>query len=1020
MKLTEYSVRNYPFMLVMFAMVAVVGIVTLLNMPRAEDPQIFSPEFPVVAILPGSSPKDIEELVTRPIENKLYELTDVDRIVSTVESGISIIIIRFKDNVNVSEKLQEVTREINALRPELPQNLYSLEAKRIDPTGVNVIQTGLISENASYKTLKKEAEKLKDALNKVPSLKEVAVYGCPEEIVKINLRLDKMAQLKIPLNTVVGSIQSEAANIPGGNLTVSDRVFTVKTSGKFVSLDDIASTVVFNNANGKITYLRDVADVNFGYEEEKHITRLNGHRCILVNAAQKDGFNIAKTQKDYLPVLAEFEKTLPENIKFIKIFDQADNVGRRLGDLGRDFFIAIGLVLITLIPLGTRASLIVMIAIPLSLALGLIGLNAFGFSLNQLSIVGFVVALGLLVDDSIVVVENIERWLREGHSKLDAAILGTKQIGLAVLGCTATLMIAFMPLIFLPGSSGQFIRSLPTAIICSIFASMIVSLTVVPFLSSRFLKHHDNPDGNIFLRLLKRLISGTYTKLLEKALKMPLLTLILSFILFGASLMLFKVIGFKIFPTSEKPIFMVNIKMPFQTSLAGSDSITRKIEDILRGTPEVKFYTSNVGRGNPRIYYNIIQLREKTDFAQIFVQIAPEATQTDKQTVMLDLQNKFADFADAKVEVKDFEQGPPIEAPIYIRVFGDNLDTLRTLAGQVQEILQSSDNTIYVNNELSLLKTDIKVNINKEKARTLGILTADIDKTVRLAVAGFDIGKYSDDNGDDFTIRISIPKDRFATLQVFDNLYINNAIGTPIPLAQVANLTFETSPANINHLDKNRFAKITASVKKGILANDVLKEVVPKLDKMYLPKGYSYKLAGEAETQKEAFGGGFMTVVILTIFLFIAILVLEFKTFKGTLIVLSVIPLGIIGGVLALWLTDNPMSFVAILGFIGLAGIEVKNSILLVDFTNQLRSEGKPLDEAIREAGEVRFLPIVLTSLTAIGGLLPIAVNPNPLVSPLALVLIGGLISSTILSRIVTPIVYKLIPPKVEKTEAGV
>lgn len=1020
MKLTEYSVRNSPFTLVMVIMVAVVGIVTLLNMPRAEDPQISPPEFPIIAVLPGTNPKDVEELVTKPIEKRLYELTDVDKIVSTIEDGLSVTLIRFKDNVDGDTKLQEVIREVNALRPELPSNLYSLEAKRVDPTGVNIIQTALISENAAYRTLKKEAEKLKEVLEKVAPLKEVTIYGCPEEIVKIDLRLDKMAQLKIPLSTVVGSIQSEAANIPGGSLTMSDRIFTVKTSGKYVNLDDIASTVVFNNANGKIMYLRDIADVAFGYEEDKHITRLNGHRCVLVNAAQKEGFNISKTQALYTPVLAEFEKNLPENIKFIKVFDQADNVGRRLGALGQDFLIAIGLVLLTLIPLGFRASLIVMVAIPLSLALGLVGLNAFGFSLNQLSIVGFVVALGLLVDDSIVVVENIERWLREGHSKFDAAILGTKQIGLAVLGCTATLMIAFMPLMFLPGSSGQFIRSLPTAIICSIFASMIVSLTVVPLMSSRFLKHHDNPEGNIFLRLLKRLISGSYTKLLEKALKVPLLTLIISFILFGASLTLFKVIGFKIFPTSEKPIFMVNVKMPLQTSLAGSDAITHKIEDILRGTPAIKFFTSNVGKGNPRIYYNIIQHREKADYAQIFVQLAPDAKQKDKQAVIVDLQNKFAGFVGAEVEVKDFEQGPPIEAPVYIRVVGDNLDTLRTLASQVETILASSDKTIYVSNELNLSKTDLKVNINKEKARTLGILTADIDKTVRLAVAGFDVGKYSDDDGNDYTMRISVPKEGIATLKVFENLYVNNAIGTPIPLAQVASLGFETSPANINHFDKNRFAKITASVKKGTLANDVLKEVVPKLDAMQMPKGYAYKLAGEAETQQEAFGGGFMTVVILTIFLFIAILVLEFKTFKGTLIVLSVIPLGIIGGVMALWLTDNPMSFVAILGFIGLAGIEVKNSILLVDFTNQLRAEGKSLDDAIREAGEVRFLPIVLTSLTAIGGLLPIAVNPNPLVSPLALVLIGGLISSTILSRIVTPVVYKLIPPKVEKIDPSV
>ncbi len=250
--------------------------------------------------------------------------------------------------------------------------------------------------------------------------------------------------------------------------------------------------------------------------------------------------------------------------------------------------------------------------------------------------------------------------------------------------------------------------------------------------------------------------------------------------------------------------------------------------------------------------------------------------------------------------------------------------------------------------------------------------------------------------------------------QPFDDIYVNNAAGTPVPLNQVSELEFESSPTTIKHLDKKRYVTIAAFNREGVLAEKIVKDFLAKANGLNLPEGYTLEVSGEAESQKEAFGGGFMTVVISTIFLFIMVLLLEFKTFKSTLIVLSVIPLGIIGGVSMLWLTGNPMSFVAIIGFIGLAGIEVKNSILLVDFTNQLRSEGKELNAAIKEAGEIRFLPIVLTSLTAIGGLTPIALNSNPLVSPLALVLIGGLISSTLLSRIVTPVVYKLIPPKID------
>jgi multidrug efflux pump subunit AcrB len=1012
MSLTNFSVKNYQFTLVVFVMVAVVGLVTMLTMPRAEDPQINPPTYPIVIVYPGTSPQDMEELVAKPIENRLYELENIDRIVTAIEDGLAVIKVEFKYGVNVDNKYQEVVREVNALRTNLPKDILSIDIRKVDPSDVNILQIALISENASYAQLKKQADNLKDQLEKVVDLKKVKISGVPDEMVRIDLQLDKIAALKIPLNVLLGSIQSEAINIPGGSVTAGNKTFNVKTSGKFSSLEDIAQTVVYN-ANGKIVLLKDVATISFRHEAEKHITRLNGYRAVLVNAAQKVGSNISQTQAKYLPVIAEYEKTLPSNIKMIKHTDQADNVAKRLSGLGIDFLIAIFLVLITLAPLGTRASLVVMIAIPLSLALGLVGLNAFGISLNQLSIVGLVVSLGLLVDDSIVVVENIERWLREGYSKKDAAIKATKQITLAVIGCTATLVISFLPLIFLPGGPGEFVRGLPLAVITSVIASMLVSLTVVPFLASRFLKEHHHPEGNIFLRALKKAIGATYAKLIKRALQKPILTLCIAFGLFGGSLVLFPLIGFKLFPSSEKPIFLINIKMPLQTSIQGGNRIAKMVEDSIKTVPEIAYFTTNVGKGNPQIYYNVPQKEEKLDFAQIFVQLAEDTEPLNKKAIINQLREKFAQFPYAQIEVNDFEQGPPIEAPISIRIFGDNLDTLRQLSFKVEHILSQHPGTIYVNNELNTLKTDIKVNINRNKARTLGVLTADIDRTIRLSVAGLNMGTYTNELGDDYAIVINTPKDKIATLQSLDNIFVNNALGVAIPLSQIASIDFETSPTSINHFNKNRFVKITASTKKSVLANDVLKAVVPELNQLTLPKGYYYKLAGEAESEGDAFGGGFVTIILLTVFLFIAVLILQFKTFKGILIVLSVIPLGVIGGVTMLWLTGNPMSFIAIIGFIGLAGIEVKNSILLVDFTNQLRLEGESLNVAIEKAGELRFLPVVLTSLTAIGGLIPLAINTNPQISPLALVLIGGLISSTLLSRIVTPVMYKLIPPKI-------
>lgn len=1017
MKITNFSVKNYQFTLIIFVLVAVVGLLTLFTMPRSEDPTTHPPQYLITVIYPGTSPKDMEEQVVKPIENKIYGLENIDKVLTSIEDGVAAIQPKFKYGVDVDNKYQEISTEINALKnSELPKDIYLIKTEKISSSDVKILQVALVSNSASGKTLRDNADILKTRLEKITDLKEVKYAGIPEQEIRIDMQLDKLAQLRIPLNMVIGSLQSEAADIPGGSINLDSKVFNVKTSGKFKNVEDVANTVIYN-ANGKIIYLKDVADVSYKDGTVSHITRLNGHRCVLVTAAMKDNVNISKVKEEYMPVLEEFGKGLPANIKMIKNFDQADMVSQRLGHLGFDFVLAILLVVITLLPLGFRASLIVMISIPLSLALGLIALNLLGYSLNQLSIVGLVVALGLLVDDSIVVVENIERWLREGHSKKDAILKGTKQIGVAVVGCTATLVIAFLPLAFLPDVAGEFIRSLPMAVITSVLASMIVALTLVPFIGSRILKTHTHGEGNLFLRNLQKFLSFSYRRVMPVALRWPKATIGISIGLSVLAFLLFPLAGFKLFPTSEKPMFLVNIKMPLQADIPESDRVTKLVENELKSHKEVVYYTANVGKGNPQIYYNVHQQDVKPDFAQVFVQMDDEASPGSKKDLIKKLRNKFKDFPYARIEVKDFEQGTPIEANIVVRVFGENQDTLRSLSFKVEEILRKHPGTFYINNELNAYKSDVKIKIDKEKARTLGVLTSDVDKVIRMAVAGLNVGDYIDDRGDSRNVIITLPREKFSNLNTLKNLYVNNIQGTPVQIDQIATVAFETSPTAINHFNKSRFAKVTSLTKDNVLANDILKDIVPELNKLKLPAGYYYKLSGEAESEGDALGGNFLSVILLSGFLFIGVLLLQFKTFKGIIIVLSIIPLGILGGVILLLLTGNPMSLVSIIGFIGLSGIQVKNSLLLVDFTNQLRAEGHSIDEAINMAGETRFLPVVLTSITAICGLLPIALNPNPLIAPLAIVLIGGLISSTILSRIVTPVLYKLIPPRLEREE---
>lgn len=659
--------------------------------------------------------------------------------------------------------------------------------------------------------------------------------------------------------------------------------------------------------------------------------------------------------------------------------------------------------------------MVVMIAIPLSLGIGIVALNLFGYSLNQLSIVGFVVALGLVVDDSIVVVENIERWMREGYSRLESAIKGTEQIALAVVGCTATLVIAFLPLMFMPEMAGEFIRSMPTAVIASVIGSMIVALLVVPFISSYLLKPHEHEGGNIILRTMQKAIHNTYGKLLDIALHHPGKTTLIALIVFLGALALVPVVGFSLFPPSEKPQFLIHINSSLQGNLALTDSLTKVVEEELSGMEEVKYYTSNIGKGNPRVYYNMQRANENTSYADIYVQLHDDIKSADKIVIIEELRKKWTPFLGAKVEVRDFEQGVPVISPVEVRIYGDHLDTLQSLANRVEMLITQIDGAEYVSNPIKNNKTDLHLAINREKAMALGVPSSSIDQTVRVALAGYHVGTFSDPDKDDndYDIVVSVPRDDFADIPVLENIFVNNLNGTAIPLSQLATLEFETSPSSIFHKNTNRCVSVNSFVKKGYSNDEVINQVIAKMDEFDFPDGYSYEMGGEVESRETAFGG-FGTIIIITVFMFIAVLVLEFKTFKSTLIVLSVIPLGIVGAIIALLVTGNTLSFVATIGIVALAGIEVKNTILLVDFTNQLRREGMKLNEAIEKAGEIRFLPIILTSLTAIGGLLPIAWSSNPLISPLAIVMIGGLISSTLLSRVVTPVVYKLIPPEVD------
>lgn len=1009
MKISELAVKNHQFTIVVFLMLIALGIYSFIKIPQAEDPEFPLAIFPVIALYPGASPSDIEELVLDRIEESINELENIYRVTSDIKEGIAILVVEYESDTDPDEAYNELLSQVNSIKPLLPGDLYSLDVIKIQAGNTNIIQSALVSETAGYAELGRLAEELRDQISSLPGIRKADATAFPAQEIRVEADLPKMARLRISISQVISAIQSENANIPGGSIDIGTKRFNVTTSGSYKNIEELKRTVVGNN-NGQLVYLKDVADVRWDYEELRYYGRDNGKRAALVIASMKTGENIHEIRNSIYSLFDAFDKRLPAGITLERGFDQSENVKYKLGRLERDFIFAFLLVLVTLMPLGFRASGIVMISIPLSVMIGFTGLYLTGFSINQLSIVGAVVALGLLVDDSIVVVENISRWVRGGTKPKEAAIAATSQIGLAVIGCTATLLFAFLPLMFLPGKAGMYMRVFPTAVGFIVLGSLFVALTIIPFISSLAFRENTDPRGNVVLRGFHKVIDFTYGRALRWSLSNPVKTVLAAAIFFLASLWLVRLIGFSLFPKAGVPQFLITIETPRGSSIAETDRAVQFAESVIERRPEIKYYMSNIGKGNPMVYYNSFQKQEQATTGEIMCEVTRDIVpELDK--FLDELRDTLDTYVNARFYVNEFENGSPVDAPIAMRIVGNDLDTLKRYSLLIEDIFRSHQAAVYVRNPLNQALTGIKIDINTEKAAVLGIPSAEIDRTIRLGLEGIVAGKFRDSRGKEYSINVRMKGGDDGSAGIFDNLYVSSLSGYLVPLSQVASIRFSDSPTYIEHYNNERSMTVSSSVMTGFNTDAVTKEILRELGKLNLPEGFRIVEAGEIESRKESFEG-IGTAIIIALFGIFAVLILEFRTFRSTLIVLSVIPLGFIGGLLMLWATGYTLSFAAAVGFVALIGIEIKNSILLVDFTNQLRKQGTPLDEAIEKAGEIRFLPVLLTTLTAIGGLLPIALSKSALYSPLACVIIGGLITSTLLARLVTPVMYKIIPPK--------
>ena len=1016
MSLIRFALERYQFTSLILALATLLGVMSFLTMPRSEDPQFNFAAATVIAIYPGATPLDVEQLVVDPLEEAINELEDINKIESTIRDGVAVTYVEFLQGTDPDDAYSDVNEAVNNAERNMPAEIAELRVQKQSPTDVNIIQVALSSATAEYAELRRLAEQLETDIERLPGVKRSETWGYPEEEIQVALDVERMKENGISFGQVFAAIRGSGQNIPGGDLDFGLNRYNVKTTGDYESLDQIRRTPVIGTGTELVT-VDDVADVEFGYADDSHRARFAGSRSVFVTAVQREGTNVFDVASDIRATTAAFSERLPEGILLETVFDQSVSVNTRIGgffsNLGQGVLL-VGLVVVLV--LGARISLIVMLSIPISLLIAIGWLDNAGYGLQQMSIVGLVIALGLLVDNAIVVTENITRFRRKGLNAWDAAIKGTGQVAWPIVSSTITTVLAFLPMVVLKTGTGDFIRSMPLTVVFALAASLLVSLMLTPLLTSKLGSKESSEVGAptqraqrqpFLARVLERQVDGVYRRTLTTALKRPVLVLATAVAVFIGTMSLFPLVGVSLFPKAEKPQILVNIDLPDGSSLDRTDQVARSVEQILFADEAVASVATNVGHGNPRVYYNEFPKSESTTHAQLFVQVADGDIQETNDLVGR-LQPQFDQIPGARIEIKEFLQGPPVTAPIEISVVGDDLDVLRQEAARVEQIIREVPGTVELDNPSSRFKTDMRIAVNRDKAGLLGVGLASIDETVRAGLAGITATSFRDRDGDDFDVVVRMPDDGRPGVDQFARMHVASQLGAVVPLRQVTSVEFESAPSLIEHLGLERAATVTADVADGYNIAAATAEVLERLGETELPSGYRYQIGGEEESRNESFGGMGQALLIALLGIF-AVLVLQFRSLRQPLIVFAAIPFAITGAILALLVTGYTFSFTAFIGLTSLVGIVVNNSIILVDYANQLRDDGMTVGEAVQQAGETRFVPIVLTTLTTIGGLTPLALTGSTMWAPMAWAIIGGLAVSTFLTLIVVPVLYRLL-----------
>jgi len=1009
MGLINAAIKNKKIVLFLVVITIISGFYCYYIIPKQESPDVASPAAMITTIYPGGSPSDIESLVTKKIEEKVEEVDGYDYCESYSENSASIVIVYLNNDADKDKAWRDLRDKIKDLKSELPDGCQDsqINTKLTESAGMILSVSG---DNYSYEQLGNYADDIKKQLSNVSGISRFDIKGKQDKQVKVNVDLSKINKYSISIEDVCGVLKAQNIEIPSGNLELSTGKIKVQTPGSFTSLKDIENTIVgVSTDTGQTIKIKDIANVQMDYDDDSNYKYTNdGKNSVLLAGYFQDNKNIVLIGNDVKKKLDEIKKQLPQDLIIDEITYQPKDVNESVSFFMENLRDGVILVVITvLIGMGFRNAMVVSAVIPISMTMSFIAMEVLGIKVHQMSTTALIIALGILVDDAIVIGDVVQVGIDEGMSGDEAAFHGVKKLFAPVFTSTLIIVGVFSPLLKIPGGVGEFLRTLPQVVMICITCSYISALFITPAMSSLFFKKSKNVDKESKIRKM-------FHKLLSYGLKHKIKVVIAAICVFIVSMGLMKLLGMQFFPYADKNIIYIDVSNEKVDDMDSTSKLVKQVEDVLKSQEEVTNYTSAIGGGMPKFYITVPNIAPAKNTAQVMVKIELEKTKK------FDTREKLVEYLqgqlDSKISggtatVKLLEQAQPIGAPIRLRLTGDDLDKLYATSDQIQEKLKDMSGTLNVRDDAAKKTYEYEVNIDSTKSMQHGLLKSDILKQINIALKGYSSSVYRK-NGSDYGILV---KTNIASVEDLKNLQVKSSVtNNKILLSEVATINLNSQLDQIKHYKKDKTVTVYSDVKAGYNSVNIEDELSKEINKMDL-NGVNVIYDGEKHQIQTNFASlavaGVLCIAIIYVILFI-----QFKSFIQPLIIMCSLPLSLMGVVIGLLIFRMSISLTAVMGIISLIGVVIRNAILLVEYIIDGRHEGLSIDEACLHAVSQRFRPIILSSTATITGLVPLVFSKSALFGPMSVTIIFGLASATFLTFVVVPVVYSLVNTKLEET----